>query len=846
MLVGGLLLSLGAYETSSSLRRAQAQVRMARAMDQATDRLSGRVRAVEDFLQALRGLADRDGRIEVERFRGFLATQDLKVRMPELQGISYSVRVTEGGREPFLEHLRHANPGLGVKVWPEWSHPDSHCILAVYPEAPNARALGFNVAASASQREDALAPGEEGRSRLSGPIDLVQAPGQGPGLVLRLPIYREGRIPETRTERQAQHQGTLSAVTLASQLLSPSLTPLAQDGIAFRLVDRPTGRLLLEQPSRLPRPVWAWLAPAIKPHVAQMEVAGRTWVLEGNPQPGFLHPMEVGLPWLFLLLGLQSSFLIARMVQVQWRKGRQAENHAQDMEARLDQSESRLRALTRVLPDVILVLDAEGRYLEVYTGEIGNLVRPVDELIGRRLIDVLPRDLAALMQKHLEQALAEQRMHSCAYELDTLKGHQYFEARVVPLEAGPQEAPAVVWVARDVTEQRRVEQAHGELQTQLIQAQKLESIGRLAGGVAHDLNNMLAPIFGYAEMLQAELDPKDPRQGHLSCILQGAGRSRDLVRQLLAFARRQALDVKPVDLNSLVERFAPMLQRTVREDIHLDCRLTPGLGSLLGDAGQIEQVLLNLVINAQDAMALGGTLVIQTDRITFAEDTPQRPADLPPGSYLMLSVQDTGCGMDADTLSQAFEPFFTTKEVGKGTGLGLSTAHGIVRQHGGTLQATSQVGVGTTVTMLLPEANIGTTVCPSTGIHMGSLAGQETVLLVEDEGEVRRLVARVLRDAGYAVLEVGTVLASRDAYEVMEQVDLLLTDVVLPDGSGPALAEHLRAHGRGVRVLYMSGYTAEVLTPHGVLEPGMDFIQKPFTNRALLEKVREILDRTTV
>jgi len=473
-------------------------------------------------------------------------------------------------------------------------------------------------------------------------------------------------------------------------------------------------------------------------------------------------------------------------------------------------------------------------------------VRPVGDLLGRRLVDVLPPDLAAMMQQHLTQALAEQRMHSCSYELDTMTGHQYFEARVVPLDAGPLETPAVVWVARDVTEQRRVEQAHGELQTQLIQAQKLESIGRLAGGVAHDLNNMLAPIFGYAEMLQDELDAQDPRQGHLSCILQGAGRSRDLVRQLLAFARRQALDVKPLDLNALVERFAPMLQRTVREDIHLECRLTPGLGSLMGDAGQIEQVLLNLVINAQDAMAQGGTLTVQTDRITYGEDTPARPAELPPGSYLMLSVADTGCGMDAATLTQAFEPFFTTKEVGKGTGLGLSTAHGIVRQHGGTLTATSQLGVGTTVTMLLPESETCALVCPTAGPSAGALGGRETVLLVEDEGEVRRLVARVLREAGYAVMEVGTVLASRDAFEVMEQVDLLLTDVVLPDGNGPALADQIQASGRGVRVLYMSGYTAEVLTPHGVLEPGMDFIQKPFSNRGLLEKVREVLDRAEV
>ncbi|QEL17624.1 PAS domain S-box protein [Limnoglobus roseus] len=394
----------------------------------------------------------------------------------------------------------------------------------------------------------------------------------------------------------------------------------------------------------------------------------------------------------------------------------------------------------------------------------------------------------------------------------------------------------------DVTARKRLEE-------QFRQAQKMEAVGQLAGGVAHDFNNLLTVINGYAALILEEVAAGDPVRDLIGEIKQAGDRAADLTRQLLAFSRQQLLRPRPLALNDEVAGVAQMLRRVIGEDVALVLRPGPALPSVRADRGQVGQVLMNLAVNARDAMPTGGTLTIGTSAVTLEAATTRDGEAVRPGPYVQLSVADTGTGMTDEVRRHAFEPFFTTKEQGKGTGLGLATVYGIVKQSGGHVEVESAVGAGTTVRVYLPAA------VAEAGAEgesdEGAPPGGETILLVEDEAGVRGLVDRVLRQRGY------TVLAAADAAEAMEvatrrgrPVDLLLTDVVMPGPSGRVLAEELQAGWPELRVLFMSGYTADAVVRHGVASDRADFIQKPFTPDAVARKVREVLDaagtRTTL
>jgi nitrogen-specific signal transduction histidine kinase/CheY-like chemotaxis protein len=387
---------------------------------------------------------------------------------------------------------------------------------------------------------------------------------------------------------------------------------------------------------------------------------------------------------------------------------------------------------------------------------------------------------------------------------------------------------------QDVTDRIRMEE-------QLQQARKMESVGRLAGGVAHDLNNMLLPVLGYSELLMAELPEGELREEAEEIALAG-GRARDLVRQLLAFARKQPLEVRPLDLSRVVEGFSKMLRRTIRENVVLKMDLCPVLPPVEGDAGQVEQILLNLAVNAQDAMPKGGTLFIETSPIELDRGYALEHVEILPGPYVLLLVSDTGSGMGTHVREHLFDPFFTTKGTG-GTGLGLATVYGIVKQHGGGIQVYSEEGRGSTFRVYFPVCREAAGVSVSEG---GSpvIGGRETLLVVEDQEQVRDLTCRVLRRQGYRVLEAADgASALRLAQEFPEPIDLLATDVVMPGMNGRELYDALRLSRPGLRVLYVSGYPGNVILHHGIMEEGGDFLSKPFSLVALAAKVREVLER---
>ena len=391
-------------------------------------------------------------------------------------------------------------------------------------------------------------------------------------------------------------------------------------------------------------------------------------------------------------------------------------------------------------------------------------------------------------------------------------------------------------IAEDVTERRILED-------QFRQAQKMEAVGRLAGGVAHDFNNLLMVISGYTYVLLNQLGAADPRRKKAEAIQEATERAAALTRQLLAFGRKQVLELKVIDLNAVVADISKLLRPLIGEDIEVVVACDPRLGRTKADPGQVEQVVMNLAVNARDAMPSGGKLIIETRNADFEDNYQHAHASIKAGRYVMLAVSDTGCGMDPDTQLRIFEPFFTTKEKGKGTGLGLSTVYGIVKQSGGYVFVYSEQGRGTSFKIYLPRVEEeAAEKTPERPARLG-LRGTESILLMEDEQSVRELIAEALQAQGYNVLVAGN---GQEALALAAPanccVDLMITDVVMPGMSGRELATRMAQSRPGMRVLYLSGYTEDAIVHHGVLDPGTAFLQKPFSLDALACKVREILD----
>jgi PAS domain S-box-containing protein len=390
-------------------------------------------------------------------------------------------------------------------------------------------------------------------------------------------------------------------------------------------------------------------------------------------------------------------------------------------------------------------------------------------------------------------------------------------------------------------EERTVERKH--LEAQLLQSQKLEAVGQLAGGVAHDFNNLLTAIMGYSQLTLRRLSPDHDLRPNLEEIEKASERAASLTRQLLAFSRKQVLQPKVLDLNSVIADLERMLRRMIAEHIEMRTTLEQKLGNIRADPSQIEQVIMNLAVNSQDAMPFGGKLTIETANVFLDEAYARQHLAVTSGHYVMLAVSDTGSGMDPEVQQHIFEPFFTTKEVGKGTGLGLSTVYGIVKQSGGSIWIYSELNKGTTVKIYFPRVEEGVEEYKRPVALPDLAKGTETILLVEDDEMVRKLARAVLETSGYSVLEAA---GGNDAQQICEQypesIQLLLTDVVMPEMSGREVVKRLLILHPEMSVLFMSGYAQNAIVHHGVLDEGINFIEKPFSPQALALKVREVLD----
>ena len=514
-------------------------------------------------------------------------------------------------------------------------------------------------------------------------------------------------------------------------------------------------------------------------------------------------------------------------------------------ESALRHSEAHFRSLIENALDIITVVDVEGRILFISPSVKRIIGYEPHELVGQSIFSMVHPDEIPVAAENFTNVMQKDRTLFDPAEF-RVRHKDGSWRRVESVSENLLDDPAVggiVLNSRDVTERRRVEEALTESQQQLIQSQKMEAVGRLAGGIAHDFNNLLTAIKGFTELLLLDFEDHDPGRAFAAEIQGAATRAAGLTRQLLAFSRRQVLQPEVLDLNATVSEMEKMLERLVGEDLKISTALDPQLGRVKADPGQLEQVLMNLVVNARDAMPGGGEVRIRTSNSELTEADAQLYRYVQTGRYVLLEVSDSGSGMSKEVLDRVFEPFFTTKEPGKGTGLGLSTVYGIIKQSGGYVWADSELGVGTTFRVYLPQIEgelAQHNFLPSGG---GSLEGTESILLVEDEVAVRVLVRRVLERAGYKVHEAAN---GRETLQLLREepdakFDLLLTDVVMPGMSGRELADQLCATHPDLRVLYMRAYTDEAIVHHGVLDPGVAFIEKPFNPELLLRKLREVL-----
>ncbi len=496
------------------------------------------------------------------------------------------------------------------------------------------------------------------------------------------------------------------------------------------------------------------------------------------------------------------------------------------------QGRTRLGVMIEKMPAVLWTTDTELRVTSAVGAALELLGLRANELTGKTLFEYFQTEDPEFspIAAHRKALHGE----SVTYEMEWQ--HRMFESHVQPLRGNEGELIGVIGVALDITDRKH-------LADQLRQAQKMQAVGELAGGVAHDFNNLMMVVKGHAEMLLDRLPKSSPQRSNVEQIQTAAERAASLTAQLLAFSRKQVLQARVLDLNEVVGGMIQMVSCVIGENIELAFMPAARLGNVKADPSQIEQVVLNLVVNARDAMPEGGRLTIETANVELDKNYTAQHAVVEPGPYVMLTVTDTGCGMDAKTQARIFEPFFTTKEQGKGTGLGLATVYGVTKQSGGCIWVYSEIGHGTTFKIYLPKVTEKVKELAAAKMIPAPASGSETILFVEDEQSVRELVREYLSAQGYGVLEASDGVQALDIAAAHPGViQLLITDVVMPRLSGRELANQIATAGRDLKVLYISGYTDDSIFRHGVLEGGMEFLQKPFNLRTLAQKIREILD----
>jgi PAS domain S-box-containing protein len=709
-------------------------------------------------------------------------------------------------------------PASGRKVY--------YPVFQIAPMAGNERALGYDLGSEPLRRaalEEAVCTG---LPTATDPVTLVQETGGQKGMLLYRPVF-EGDDP-------GHLRGFGLAVLRMGTLLRSGLSDNADIELALLRKDAAPEPLAMTWDTDSPPDAALF---ATRPVLA----FGKVFAVTAHAGSEFMrmHPVRAG--WLTFLTGMALTAAIAAVIRLTLRRKEELEQLVAERTLDLQESEQSYRNQFASNSSVMLLIDPnDGTIIDANAAALDFYGHSRERLLAMRITDIntLPasevqRAMASIPDQqgkrfHFQHRLADGSIRDVEASISRIQ----FGKRLV-----------LHSIIQDITDRRKAEEERIKLEGQLQQAQKMESVGRLAGGVAHDFNNMLGAILGHAELAIAQMDPSHKVFASLLQIQKAALRSADLTRQLLAFARKQTVAPKVLDLNETVGGMLDMLERLIGEDIDLNWLPKADLWPVKVDPSQIDQILANLCVNARDAIADVGRISIETGNCTFDADYCAIHAGFAPGEYVMLAVSDDGCGLDRDTLAHIFEPFFTTKEVGKGTGLGLATVYGIVKQNNGFINVYSEPKQGTRFTIYLPRHAGKAPRMQKEAPAEPAASCHETVLLVEDEPALLEMITIMLEMQGYAVLAANTPgEAIRLAGAHAGGVHLLMTDVVMPGMNGRDLAKNLLSLYPHIRCLFMSGYTADVIAHHGVLDEGMHFIQKPFSATELSARVREALD----
>jgi|GEM_PF-463358 len=578
-------------------------------------------------------------------------------------------------------------------------------------------------------------------------------------------------------------------------------------------------------------------------HISQFAQTGTTarqmdnlGELSGYRRDGTEFPIEASIS---KIKTAGQTFFTIILRDITHRK--EAEQAIEQHRLEIEEQQKFLRQIIDSNPNLIFVKDREGRFLLVNQAVADQFGAPVEEIIGKTDTDFNPNPEQVAFFHKIDKLVFETGQEQFVSEEKVTDVHgqvHWMQTVKRPIFDKNGQVVRLLGVAVDITERKQLEE-------RLRQSQKMQAVGQLAGGVAHDFNNILTVITGYTEMLLLKHENEDdPDYKDIRQIKKMADRATSLTRQLLAFSRRQVLQPEVININEVISNIEKMLRRLISENIELVIDLSPDVGQIQADQGQLEQIIINLAINARDAMPKGGQLTIQTANIELGDDDAARFPEMSPGPYVMFSITDTGQGIDAETQARIFEPFFTTKEVGEGTGLGLSMVHGIVQQSNGHIEVQSEPQHGATFTIYLPRLTAEKSSDPRPNLRQATVRGTETILLVEDEADVREMAQQALKNNGY------TVLTAQHGPEAMETckkqpgvIDLLIADVILPGGiTGPELAEYLHPVYPGMKTLFISGYTDNKLVQHSLSETDTAFLRKPFTPSELAQKIRLLLD----
>jgi two-component system cell cycle sensor histidine kinase/response regulator CckA len=499
-------------------------------------------------------------------------------------------------------------------------------------------------------------------------------------------------------------------------------------------------------------------------------------------------------------------------------------------------SEETLRSLIDATTEALLMIDRDGRILAVNETFAQRFKKTKKDLVGSCMYDQFPPEVAEYRRAQNEKAILTGR--PVLFE-DKREGKSFI-SNIYPVFDKDKKVSKLAIFATDITQRERMEQERAQLESQLRQAQKMEAVGTLAGGIAHDFNNLLTVIIGYCSVLQMSMEDKDPLRVHIDPILSSSRKAADLISSLLAFSRQQPISLKPLDLNETIGGTEKLLERLLTEDIELATSLCPGEATIMADTIQIEQVLFNLATNARDAMRKGGTLTIETKLVELDRDFINAHGYGEPGGFVLLSVSDTGSGIDEAIKEKVFDPFFTTKEPGKGTGLGLSTVYGIVKQHNAYINVHSERGVGTTFQIYFPLVQEAARAEEQPSPYTGR--GSETILVAEDNEDVRRLIKSILSKYGYRVIEASDGQDAIDQLKIHEDVDLVILDSVMPRKNGREVFDEISRTRPEVKAIFTSGYTRDIVLDKGIEAGKVNFISKPILPNELLLKVREVLD----